>query len=68
MKWKIPTRIDISSTLYRYLHHVFIKEEIKEILRRNNKIDGMFFFSYEEDGIIYWKIIDSKITECEDGL
>ncbi len=46
----------------------FIKEEIKEILRRNNKIDGMFFFSYEEDGIIYWKIIDSKITECEDGL
>ncbi len=24
MKWKIPTRIDISSTLYRYLHHVCI--------------------------------------------
>ncbi len=46
----------------------FIKEEIKEILRRNNKIDGMFFFSYEEDGIIYWKITDSKITECEGGL
>lgn len=41
----------------------FIQEEIKEILRKNIEIEGMFFFDYEEGEISYWEITNSRINE-----
>lgn len=41
----------------------FIKDEIKEVLKKNTGIDGIFFFCYEEGETEYWKITDSEIYE-----
>lgn len=41
----------------------FIQDEIKEILKENIEIDGMFFFCNEEGEMKYWRIMNSKIME-----
>jgi len=67
--WRYPEEI-INWTAYIFYgadikeyYLEFIQDEIKEILKKNIEIDGMFFFCYEKGEIKYWKIIDSKIKE-----
>lgn len=67
--WRYPEEI-INWTSYIFYgadikeyYSGFIQDEIKEILRKNTGIDGMFFFYYEEGGIQYWQITDSEIKE-----
>lgn len=43
----------------------FIEEELKEVLRKNIEISGMFFFQYEEGEERCWKIVESEIVEIE---
>lgn len=41
----------------------FIKNEIKEILKEIEEIEGMFILKYEEGERRCWKIVDAQIIE-----